>query len=138
MFENSIALPDGVRSFDLTFISGGALSATGTIFIDDVSAAVVTAAILLGDYNRNGAVDAADYAVWRNSVGAAGTGLAADGNGDNMVTQLDYDIWRTHFGETASAAASGENHSVPEPSTAYQPLLICVVAIALLRRVDPC
>src|SRR6185295_3071126 len=109
MFETMLALPNGIRSFDLTFISGGALSATGTIYIDDISAAIVAAVSLLGDYNRNGVVDAADYIVWRTSFGSIGSGLAADGNGDNMVTQLDYDIWRAHFGETVSAAASTEN-----------------------------
>ena len=41
MFETMIALPDGVQSFDLTFISGGALMATGTIHIDDISAATI-------------------------------------------------------------------------------------------------
>ena len=29
MFETTVSVPDGVRSFDLTFISGGAASATG-------------------------------------------------------------------------------------------------------------
>ena len=56
---------------------------------------------MLGDFNANGIVDAADYVVWRNSLGVTGSGLAADGNGDNMVTQLDYAIWKANFGDTA-------------------------------------
>ena len=48
MFETTVDLPNGVRSFDLTFISGGALSAIGTIYIDDISAAIVTAPVLPG------------------------------------------------------------------------------------------
>jgi hypothetical protein len=94
--------------------------------------------MLLGDYNHNGMVDAADYIVWRKSIGSTGSGLAADGNGDNMVNQLDYDIWRLHFGETAGAAASTESQSVPEPSTAIQTILICVAAFAFLRRAERC
>ena len=44
-----------------------------------------------GDYNQNGFVDAADYAVWRTSIGQTGVGLAADGNGDNRYRRLpDY------------------------------------------------
>ena len=119
MFETTIDLPDGVRSFDLTFISGGALSALGTIYIDDISAAIVAAPVLAGDYNENGVVDAADYVVWRDSIGATGTGLAADGNHDNTITQLDYDIWKANFGATIDGgdAGSAEQHAaVPEPS----------------------
>jgi hypothetical protein len=135
MFETMFALPNGIRSFDLTFISGGALSATGTIYIDDISAAIVAAAALLGDYNRNGVVDAADFIVWRTSVGSIGSGFAADGNGDNTVSQADYDIWRMHFGETLGGGASTEIQPIPEPSTTTQLLLTCVVAFTFLRRV---
>jgi hypothetical protein len=138
MFESMIALPDGVRSFDLTFISGGALGATGTIHIDDISAAIVTALALLGDYNHNGVVDAADYIVWRKSFGSIGSGLAADGNGDNAVNLLDYDIWRVHFGDSAGAAATAESQPIPEPSTAILSLLGCVVALMIRRRGERC
>ena len=47
--------------------------------------ALTATSMLPGDYNHNGVVDAADYIVWRNSLGqsiAAGTG--ADGNGDGL------------------------------------------------------
>ncbi len=139
MFETTIDLPDGVRSFDLTFISGGALSALGSIYIDDISAAILKAPVLLGDYNGNGIVDAADYIVWRNSLGASGSGLAADGDGDNMVTQLDYDIWKANFGTTAGgaggAAASVHPSPAPEPSAMLLFLVgTCVAAIASRRR----
>ncbi len=82
MFETTIALPDNIRSFDITFISGGALAALGTLYIDDISVALVTLAALPGDYTRDGVVDAADYSLWRDSLGATGPNLAADGNGD--------------------------------------------------------
>ena len=35
---------------------------------------------LAGDYNLDGIVDAADYVVWRKTLGQSGTDLAADGN----------------------------------------------------------
>jgi hypothetical protein len=81
--------------------------------------------ILLGDYNQNGAVDAADYAVWRSTLGQAGAGLAADGDASGTIDQADYDIWRAHFGTTAGSAAialgfaerPASNAAVPEPST---------------------
>jgi hypothetical protein len=138
IFETLLALPNGIRSFDLTFISGGTLGATGTIYIDDISAAIVTGSTLLGDYNHNGIVDAADYIVWRTSFGLTGSGLAADGNSDNAVTQLDFDIWRKHFGEAAGAATVGENSPVPETSTAILSLFGFVAALGHLRRTQRC
>jgi hypothetical protein len=119
MFETTIAVPNGVRSFDLTFISGGDSSAMGTIYVDDISAALVVPPLLAGDYNGNGIVDAADYSVWRDSLGQTGLNLAADGNQDGQVNQLDYDIWSANFGETAGGGASlPANQPVPEPATA--------------------
>jgi serralysin len=83
-----------------------------------------------GDYNNNGTVDAADYVLWRNTVGQTGAGLAADGNGNGTVDAADYNIWRANFGRTLGAAASAshtlpstiaapiENEKVPEPLSA--------------------
>ena len=69
-----------------------------------------------GDYNGNGAVDAADYVVWRNTLNqtvSAGTG--ADGSGNAMVDAADYNFWRARFG---TAPGSGSVSGVPEPTTA--------------------
>ena len=79
----------------------------------------VLSVTLTGDYNGNGNVDAADYSVWRDSLGRTGTGLAADGNGDHAITQADYDLWKMHFGESApgSGAGASANAAVPEPAT---------------------
>ncbi len=64
---------------------------------------------LLGDYNGDHSVNAADYTVWRNSLGQ--TGLTpfsgADANGDGKVTMSDYNIWKTHYGETVPSAGAG-------------------------------
>jgi hypothetical protein len=58
------------------------------------------------DYNENGVVDAADYVVWRNSLGqTVPAGTAGDGNGDGMVTSADYDLWRADFGSTGANAS---------------------------------
>ena len=86
----------------------------------------VTLAVLgvLGDYNHNGVVDAADYVVWRKTLGQSGPGLAADGTGplgtpDGLVDQLDYQLWRSHFGQTAGsgalADATNASDAIPEP-----------------------
>ncbi len=68
---------------------------------------------LHGDYNANGVVDAADYIIWRNSLGQSGSGLAADGDGDLTIDQDDYTVWRTNFASSAPAFATAV---VPEPA----------------------
>jgi len=128
MYETTIALPDGVRSFDLTFISGGALTALGTIYIDDISASLMALPALMGDFNADGVVDASDYVVWRDSSGTTGTGLAADANGDGLVSELDYEIWKANFGDRAGGNL-GSLHAVaavPEPAT----LILLAAAVA--------
>jgi hypothetical protein len=74
------------------------------------------AAGLPGDYNQNGAVDAADYVLWRNNLGS-GTSLPNDDTAG--VGNDDYSRWRSHFGQTASgsgAALSDAGAAVPEAS----------------------
>jgi hypothetical protein len=66
---------------------------------------------LVGDYNQNGAVDAADYVVWRSGQGTT-------------YTQTDYDVWRTHFGQSSGSDSASFPHSaVPEPRNGL-PLLL--------------
>jgi hypothetical protein len=75
-----------------------------------------------GDYNDNGIVDAADYVVWRKTLGDIGEGLKADSNNDNIIDPLDYDAWRENFGHAglsaAPASGAGFGSNVPEPQTA--------------------
>jgi hypothetical protein len=56
---------------------------------------------LIGDYNNNGTVDAADYVLWRN-----GGPLQNEGATPGSVTSEDYQVWRANFGRTAAAAVS--------------------------------
>ena len=61
---------------------------------------------LLGDYNLNGSVDAADYIVWRNSLGQSVPPFSgSDGDYDAIVDQGDYAVWRANFGRSAAAVA---------------------------------
>lgn len=67
---------------------------------------------LAGDYNRDGAVDVADYVIWRATQGSTEL-LAADGHRDGVVDEADYAVWAANFGATASATSL---LVVPEPS----------------------
>jgi len=77
----------------------------------------LTRDMLDGDYNGDGSVGAADYSVWRNSVGQTGDGLAADGNRDGAVDAADYDFWKSKFG-MASGSGAARIATVPEPACA--------------------
>jgi hypothetical protein len=79
-----------------------------------------------GDYNQNGTVDAADYIVWRDSLGEVGAGLLADGDNSGTIDGGDYAVWRAHFGRTAGAAISGFA-TVPEPSAVVPVLIVCAI-----------
>jgi hypothetical protein len=91
---------------------------------------------LPGDYNDDGIVNAADYTVWRNSLGAVGSNLPADGNGSGSVEEGDYAIWKMHFGESAGNGAGGNAGAVPEAS-GLMLSLIAVSALAAFRRRQP-
>jgi hypothetical protein len=69
---------------------------------------------LLGDYNSNGVVDAADYVKWRKTDGSAG----------------GYNTWRSNFGN-ASASATIANGLVPEPN-------IIAIGVVMLILIWPC
>lgn len=83
---------------------------------------------LVGDYNDDGAVDAADYTVWRDSLGATGANLPADGDGNMVVNQQDYVLWKTNFGSTAATAAPLVG-AVPEPAAVSTALLLLLGAV---------
>jgi hypothetical protein len=58
-----------------------------------------------GDYNGSGDVDAADFVLWRRTVGSM-SDLRADGDHDGIVGQSDYAIWRSNFGASIVMAAT--------------------------------
>jgi len=70
-----------------------------------------------GDYNQDGSIDAADYVVWRKTIGG----------------QLAYDAWRENFGTTAGSG-SGQGSSVPEPMTWT---LATLALVGLMARRTP-
>ncbi|TWT86652.1 Alpha-amylase precursor [Pseudobythopirellula maris] len=69
-----------------------------------------------GDYNLDGAVDAADFTVWRDSLNDTGPALAADGDFDGDVDQDDYGVWVAAYGFTREPVG-GVAVSVPEPGS---------------------
>jgi len=66
---------------------------------------------LTGDYNEDDAVNAADYVVWRKSVGGETLANRAPDN-SGPIGEDDYLSWRESFG---SSLAAGTINTVPEP-----------------------
>jgi hypothetical protein len=86
------------------------------------------------DYNHDGVVDAADYTVWRDTLGST-TDLRADGNGSGKIEAEDFDFWRGRYGYTVGGAGAGgvSSVSVPEPATVVL-AFAGMIAIAATRR----
>jgi hypothetical protein len=76
---------------------------------------VAAAPGLTGDYNNDGAVDAADYVYWRKTGGPP----------------ADYNSWRTNFGNTAGNGSAAHSESVPEPATSS--LIFIAIILGLIR-----
>lgn len=77
---------------------------------------------LVGDYNHDNIVDAADYVEWRKNDG----------------TQIGYDKWRANFGSSAIGSRTAADHlqlsgAVPEPSTFFL-ASIAIVGLLFCRR----
>lgn len=78
-----------------------------------------------GDFNRNGVVDAADYAVWRAGLGT-------------IYSPDDYNTWREHFGDVAAGSGNGSAvrqsalPAAPEPATLW--LILSATVIYFSRR----
>jgi hypothetical protein len=94
-----------------------------------------------GDYNGDLIVNAADYTVWRNTLGQAVgfDGAGADGDGDRMIDYDDFLFWRERYGDVVGGAgASADFSTVPEPSTVWPAGMLAGVIVlgsrAVVRR----
>lgn len=97
--------------------------------LDVTSNAVVLNVVppaLVGDYNNDNAVNAADYTVWRNSSGQSGFGMAADGDFDGDVDANDYLVWKSHYGEVLGSGTT-IGPEVPEPAAVSGVLSLALV-----------
>lgn len=131
---DSLMIPDvGTTQFPVSFGE----DAVGNLYIVYLSSGnvfrIATNEVIAGDYDADGDVDDADYAVWVANLGAtSGTGLAADGNDDNVVDAADYTVWRDNLGNTVHTLGAG-SVSVPEPTTGGLACLLAAVSGAVSR-----
>lgn len=90
-----------------------------------------------GDYNGDGTVNAADYTVWRDTLGSM-TDLRA--NGDNSgasagkIDAADYNFWKANFGNhSGSGAIASGLIAVPEPSVGGLTFMAIGLLVCLSR-----
>lgn len=102
----------------------------GGVFNARVVYTGVAPEILLGDFNDDGTVDAADYTVWRDNLGTNAS-LPNDKT-PGVVSENDYLDWRSNYG--ASASASLGSSAAPEPAAALLFGAGLSVALAARRR----
>lgn len=101
-------------SFSLSYAAG-----TG----NDIALTVASVS-LIGDYNGDGFVDAADYTVWQDAAGTTVAAYAgADGNGDGVVDEGDHAVWAAHYGASLETVMA---QAVPEPAGVVLALLALI------------
>lgn len=87
-----------------------------------------------GDYNGDTHVDAADFTIWRDTLGSTAD-LRANGNDTGasagVIDAADYDVWKTNFGSAGSGGLAAVG--VPEPTTAVM-ALVALAAVGGWRR----
>jgi hypothetical protein len=111
--------------------------------IDPFSQLVLVEAMvepLAGDYNANGVVDAADYTIWRQTLGSM-SDLRADGDNSGTIDQADHGIWMADFGAMAASGSALQSipglNAVPEQSTfALLAVVLLACSVALRGRID--
>jgi len=115
-------------AFDGTFLSVFAVPSQNGF--TEATAFVVVPTSLVGDFNNDGAVNAADYVVWRK---APATATLPNDDTPSVVDASDYADWRANFGKSqlASSAALGLGR-VPEPAGVLL-LFIAMLAGSMLR-----
>ncbi|TWT37420.1 PEP-CTERM motif protein [Posidoniimonas corsicana] len=135
-FTQTLDIVTSADGFDSLRIGGpsNSSSAGGGVVFDNISLTLVDvdAPSLIGDYNGDGTVDAADYTVWRDTLGDSVTaGEGADGNNNGVIDTGDYDEWVANYGATSAAPSAAA--AAPEPATLGL-LLAGSLALAASRR----
>lgn len=138
-FSFTFQVPDEVAQVNVGFRVWNEVTngfSTGSYLIDDVSLLRAAAAVA-GDYNGNGIVDAADYTVWRDTLGST-TDLRANGDDTGasagVIDDADYVFWKTNFGSIGGGGAAVSS-AVPEPTALLLVILGATLTGAFRRRV---
>jgi hypothetical protein len=115
-------------NMEFTYLTTAGAIISGTVTVMDIPDMG-----LLGDFNGDGAVDAADYTLWRDNEGAPNESAFATGSGNGGgIDASDYTLWRANFGNSAGALVG--SGAVPEPAALALATLACCGAMLLHRK----
>ncbi len=95
--------------------------------------------LMSADYNRNGAIDAADYTVWRDTLGSTvSPGSGADGSRNGIVDQADYAFWVAAWPTNPPAVPTSAalSSAIPEPNALISAALAVGATLFFLQRTD--
>ena len=84
---------------------------------------------ILGDFDANGTVEAADYVLWRKNDGTSNA-LQNDNGLGTPIGQSHYDLWRANYGASLSSSGLAAESAVPEPGTA----VLSIIALLFLTK----
>lgn len=134
MFTILTAADSIVGEFDNLQLPGG-FTWSVTYNANNVVLAVTGIGGQTGDYNGDGTVDARDYTIWRDSLGAVGANLPADGNNNGSIDPGDFTVWQNNFGQ-GTGSGSASSAAVPEP-TALTLFALSIAFAAMARQRRP-
>lgn len=128
--QQASSAPATFASKEATQLGSGSTVAAGTLAPRLTLEAVPDATLLPGNYNDDGQVDLADYAVWRNNLNAAPGTLANDTVGGGIGT-VQYEVWRANFAANPATESVGAE-SVNTAAAVPEPRGIALALVALL------
>jgi hypothetical protein len=115
--------------FDGTFLNTFAVPSQNGF--TEATAFAVVPTPLVGDFNNDGVVDAADYVVWRK---ASPTDTLPNDKTPGVVDASDYNDWRANFGTRALAGSAAlSSDGVPEPASVLL-LFTAILAGSIFRN----
>ena len=88
----------------------------GATLSDGGESLTVVIPILVGDYNSDGTVNAADFTIWRDHLNQNFQLANEGGITPGVVNQADYNFWKSRFGATTGAGSASLSAAVPEPA----------------------
>jgi hypothetical protein len=130
VIDSSISTIDNVEHIYQTWLDAGRYEMSLTSDADwEVALAWTADLVLLGDANRNDAVDGADYTLWADNYLASDANWGqGDFNVNGIVDGADYTLWADHFQPEMMIITP-----VPEPPSIATAMLGLLLATAARR-----
>ena len=92
----------------------------GSVSFESASLTLLTAdtlPVIDGDFNDDGVVNAADFTLFRDSVGSPDSAINDAGDGVNPVGIGDFNVFVSNFGNAAGTSSVAAATAIPEPAS---------------------